>query len=283
MTMPNPSRVLVNGGATDEVSSLDRGLLYGDGLFETIAVQDGRPRFWRRHLARLRAGCERLGISQPVEDRLREEADALVAGVDRGVLKLIVTRGCGGRGYRSEIPLHPTRILQLHPWPDYPGHCQVSGVRVRLCHQRLGHIPALAGIKHLNRLEQVLARMEWDDPAIMEGVLLDTDGRLVEGTMSNLFMIRDGVLMTPALDRCGVAGVLRGVVLELAAGLMPVQVGALQPDDLRTADEAFLTNSLIGIWPVSAFEDHSYSRGILTHRLQERLTNLRSDGEAWPN
>jgi 4-amino-4-deoxychorismate lyase len=117
----------------------------------------------------------------------------------------------------------------------------------------------------------------------MEGVLRDTDGCLVEGTMSNLFMIRDGVLMTPALDRCGVAGVLRGVVLELAAGLMPVQVRALQPDDLRTADEVFLTNSLIGIWPVSAFEDHSYSRGILTHRLQERLTNLRSDGEAWPN
>ena len=283
MKEPDHCRVLVNGAVTDALSSLDRGLLYGDGLFETIAVQDGQPRFWRRHLARLSAGCERLGIPSPTEYCLREEADALAAGSERGVLKLIVTRGCGGRGYRPETPAHPTRILQLHPWPDYPAQCQESGVRVRLCRQRLGHLPALAGIKHLNRLEQVLARMEWDDPAIMEGLLLDTGGHLVEGTMSNLFMIRDGVLMTPALDRCGVAGVLRGVVLELAVGLMPVQVRALRPDDLRTADEAFLTNSLIGIWPDSAFEDHSYSRGILTHRLQERLTNLRSDGEAWPN
>lgn len=276
-------RVLVNGAATEGLSSLDRGLLYGDGLFETLAVQNGQPRFWRRHLARLRAGCERLGIPQPAEDLLREEADTLVAGIDCGVLKLIVTRGCGGRGYRPDTVVHPTRILQLHPWPDYPEHFQDSGVRLRLCRHRLGHTPSLAGIKHLNRLDQVLARMEWNDPAIMEGLLLDTDGCLVEGTMSNLFMIREGVLMTPSLDCCGVAGVMRGIVLELAAGLMPVQERQLGPDELRTMDEVFLTNSLIGIWPVTAFEDHGYPRGILTRRLQERLARVPSDDEAWLN
>jgi 4-amino-4-deoxychorismate lyase len=277
-------RVLINGQACDSVSSLDRGLLYGDGLFETIAVDNGTPRFWRRHLARLFAGCARLGILPPPGTQLLEEAGALVTGVDRGVLKLIVTRGCGGRGYHPADATTPTRILQLHPWPDYAEHCGRSGIRMRLCRLRLGHAPTLAGIKHLNRLEQVLARAEWGDPAIMEGLLLDEEERVVEGTMSNVFAIGNGVLMTPALDRCGVAGVLRTVVMELAAGLpIPVQVGRLGLDDLRTADEVFLTNSLIGIWPVTAFEDRSYPSGILTRRLQERLANLPSDGEAWLN
>jgi len=284
MTGRGQSSVLVNGQASDDISSLDRGLLYGDGVFETIAVQDGRPRFWLRHLARLAAGCTRLGIPSPRGTLLLEEAQGLIADVHRGVLKLIVTRGCGGRGYRPESTAHATRIVQLHPWPEYPGCCAHAGVRLRLCRLRLGHAPALAGIKHLNRLEQVLARAEWSDPDIMEGVLLDAEGRLVEGTMSNLFLARDGVLMTPALDRCGVAGVLRTVVLELAAGeAVPVQVRSLGLDELRGADEVFLTNSLIGIWPVNAFEDRAYPLGALTRRLQERLANLSSDGEAWLN
>jgi 4-amino-4-deoxychorismate lyase len=284
MMAGNHSRVLVNGTPIDCVSSHDRGLLYGDGVFETIAVQDGRPRFWWRHLARLRAGCERLHIPKPPQDRLLEEAGTLVAGVEHGVLKLVVTRGCGGRGYRPGDPVQPTRILQLHPWPGYPRHCQNPGVRVRLCQLRLGHTPALAGIKHLNRLEQVLARAEWDDPAIMEGLLLDADDRLVAGTTSNLFMVRDGVLMTPVLDRCGVAGIQRTVVLELAAEMrIPAEIREFGVDDLRSADEAFLTNSLIGIWPVTAFEERGYPPGTLTRRLQEQLADLPSDGEAWLN
>ena len=275
---------MINGQATDGISSLDRGLLYGDGVFETIAVEEEQPRFWLRHLARLGSGCERLGIPQPEGRRLLEEALAVIPGITRGVLKIIVTRGCAGRGYRPPADAIPTRIIQLHPWPDYPETCRGSGVRVRLCRQRLGHNPALAGIKHLNRLEQVLARREWDDSGIHEGLLLDGDGCLVEGTMSNLFLIRDRVLMTPDLSRCGVAGILRSVVMELAANVpMPVEVRTLGLDDLQKADEVFLTNSIIGIWPVNAFEDRSYGRGALTCRLQELLKDLSSDGEAWLN
>jgi 4-amino-4-deoxychorismate lyase len=284
MTSGDHQPVLINGRATDAISSLDRGLWYGDGVFETIAVQDGRPRFWLRHLARLTAGCGRLGIPRPEGQCLLDEALKLIPDVDRGVLRIIVTRGCGGRGYRPAGTAPPTRVMQLHPWPDYPERCRVSGVRVRLCRLRLGQNPALAGIKHLNRLEQVLARAEWDDPAIMEGLLLDGEGRLVEGTMSNLFLIRDGVLMTPDLNRCGVAGVLRTVVMELAVGVsMPLRVGAFGLDDLGEADEVFLTNSLIGIWPVIAIEKRAYPKGDLTHRLQELLADLASDGEAWLN
>jgi 4-amino-4-deoxychorismate lyase len=277
-------RVVINGQAVDGISTLDRGLLYGDGVFETIAVEAGRPRFWLRHLARLSAGCERLGIPMPEGKRLLEESQPVISGVNRGVLKIIVTRGCAGRGYRPADDVIPTRIIQLHPWPDYPGTCHGSGVRVRLCRQRLGHNPALAGIKHLNRLEQVLARGEWDDPGIHEGLQLDGDGCLVEGTMSNLFLIRDRGLMTPDLSRCGVAGILRTVVMELAARVpLPLQVRALGLDDLREADEVFLTNSIIGIWPVIAVEDRPYRRGAFTCRLQELLKDLLSDGEAWLN
>jgi 4-amino-4-deoxychorismate lyase len=281
--MTNPP-MLINGQGSVGISSLDRGLLYGDGVFETIAVEHGRPRFWLRHLARLVAGCERLGIPQPEGSVLLEESLTLLAGTERGVLKIIVTRGQGGRGYRPAADTFPTRIIQLHPWPDYPEICHGSGVRVRLCRQRLGHNPALAGIKHLNRLEQVLARGEWDDPGILEGLLLDEDEHPVEGTMSNLFIIRDRILMTPELVRCGVAGILRTVVMEMAASVpMPLQVRALELDDLWGADEVFLTNSLIGIWPVIAIEDHTYCKGALTHRLQELLSDMPVDGEAWLN
>ncbi len=275
---------MINGEATDCLSSMDRGLLYGDGVFETLVVEDGRPRFWLRHIARLHAGCARLGIPHPEENRLLEESLPVISGVDRGVLKIIVTRGGGGRGYQPAAGVSPTRIIQLHPWPDYPETCRGSGVRVRLCRQRLACNPALAGIKHLNRLEQVIARREWNDPGIMEGLLLDGDDRLAEGTMSNLFLIRNRVLMTPGLVRCGVAGILRTVVMELAARVpMQVQVKALGLDDLWGADEVFLTNSIIGIWPVIAVDGHPFRRGALTQRLQELLAELPSDGETWLN
>jgi 4-amino-4-deoxychorismate lyase len=284
MTSPDSPPVLINGQASAGISSLDRGLLYGDGLFETIAVEHERPRFWLRHLARLVAGCERLGIPRPEGSVLLEESLALITGVERGVIKIIVTRGQGGRGYRPAADTFPTRIIQLHPWPEYPETCHGSGVRVRLCRQRLGRNPELAGIKHLNRLEQVLARGEWDDPGILEGLLLDEDEHPVAGTMSNLFIIRGRVLMTPELVRSGVAGILRTVVMELAASMpMPLQVRALGLDDLREADEVFLTNSLIGIWPVIAVDDRPYRKGALTCRLQELLKDLSSDGEAWLN
>lgn len=284
MTTRGSPPVLINGQATDRLSSLDRGLLYGDGVFETIAVEGGRPRFWMRHLARLHAGCGRLGIPLPEASRLLQESLSLGSGSDREVLKIIVTRGCGGRGYRPADIVAPTRIVQLHPWPDYPETCREAGIRVRLCHQRLGQNPTLAGVKHLNRLEQVIARGEWDDPGIREGLLLDTDEHLVAGTMSNLFLVRDRVLMTPELVRCGVAGILRTVVMEQAARVpMQLQVKALGLDDLWGADEVFLTNSLIGIWPVAAIEDRRYPVGVLTRRLQELLADLPSDGEAWLN
>jgi 4-amino-4-deoxychorismate lyase len=257
MTTPNrtPNRplfdALIDGVPADAIPVADRGLQYGDGLFETIAVVNGDPCLWGRHLARLRAGCARLAIPPPPDDQLTTEALRLTRGIDRAVLKVIVTRGDGGRGYRPAVTPKPRRILGLGPWPSHPDAWATQGVRVRYCRTRLSHQPLLAGLKHLNRLEQVLARAEWDDPAVPEGLMLDSDGLVVEGTQSNVFAVAGGRLLTPLLDQCGVAGVVRDLVLAQARALgLAVVEAALEPALIEAADALFLTSSLIGIWPV---------------------------------
>jgi len=284
MVVNSDFSVLVNGKPVDCVSSLDRGLLFGDGVFETIAVTDGEPCLWSRHLRRLGEGCRCLHLPVPDEVLLRGEAEELLNGHVTGVLKIIVTRGAGGRGYRLPGKTQPTRVLQRHPWPDFPPECADQGVRVRLCTTRLGRNPQLAGIKHLNRLEQVLARREWDDPGIREGLLLDEAGNVIEGTMSNLFAVNGETLVTPDLTRCGVAGIMRTVVLEQADGLgFDVSVRPLQRADVEQSDELFLTNSLIGIWPVISLDKRTWNVGPVTRQLQGCLESLKTEGTAWRN
>ncbi len=265
----NSQVTMVNGHADDCLSTQDRGLLYGDGLFETIAVENGRARYWSRHLARLRDGCDRLGIKRPDTALLEAETATLCREADRAVLKIIITRGSGGRGYRPVATAMPTRILQLHPYPFWPADYAQDGVSVRVCSLRMGCNPQLAGIKHLNRLEQVLARAEWDDPAVGEGLMQDQHAYLIEGTMSNVFLVKDGVLLTPELKRCGVAGITRALLLELAkqAGIVTV-VRDITMDELAGADEILLCNSVIGIWPVIRIDDHRYPAGTMTRSLQ---------------
>jgi 4-amino-4-deoxychorismate lyase len=273
---------LINGVVVDRIDAGDRGLLYGDGLFETMAVRNGQVSSWPRHMARLLAGCERLGIPAVDPDQLSRESRELLAGIRQGVLKLIVTRGSGGRGYRIPEKILPRRILQLHPWPDFPATASDEGVAVRLCAIRLCHNPVLAGIKHLNRLEQVLARREWDNPQIGEGLLLDVAGCLVEGTMSNLFLVRDQVLLTPDLSCCGVAGIMRSIILECAEQLsLTAEIRALDIADLKAADEVFICNSLIGIWPVIAIDGRPYPKGAITSQIQQRMQAAEDNGSAW--
>lgn len=266
--------ILINGQAGDSVSAFDRGLQYGDGLFETIAVRDGAPRLWDRHMARLADGCRRLRLPEPDRDTLAREAAQLCAGTARAVLKLVITRGPGTRGYRI-TPADPetaaaraTRIVMLLPAPERAAQDYRDGIALRLCTTRLGSNPALAGIKHLNRLEQVLARDEWDDPEVREGLMRDRDGALIAGTMSNLFVVTGGAVRTPALGECGVAGVMRGFVMDAAPALgIAVSEGRLTVDALDTADEIFMCNSLIGIWPVRRFEARTFAIGPVTRQL----------------
>lgn len=264
--------ILINGQETGQISVLDRGFQYGDGLFETIHVVDGRPMRWQRHMTRLMSGCERLGIPVPDQATLETEAEKRCNGVTEGVLKLTVTRGAGGRGYAMASPVSPTRVLALFPMPTYPEAHRTKGVKVRICETRLGENPSLAGIKHLNRLEQVLARAEWDDPDVSEGLMLDNNNNVIEGTMSNLFCVQDGVLLTPELSRCGVRGITRDRILLSAekAGI-PAKEAQLAIEDLYNAQELFLSNSLVGIWPVKQLEKNEYSAGPITKQLMTAL------------
>lgn len=265
--------ILVNGAPVDSIAVSDRGLQYGDGLFETLAVYDGNPNLWKRHLKRLAVGCERLGIPMPDSGVLWDEAERVCTGMRRGVLKLIITRGSGGRGYRPPKSTHPTRIASAHPWPTYPDAWWHQGVTVRVCRQRLARSPRLAGIKHLNRLEQVLARSEWHDPLVAEGLMLDYDGRVIEGTQTNLFAVRHGRLMTPDLSEAGVQGIMRGLILDIGATLgFACDIGSVNLSDLFQAEELFLCNSLVGIWPVKRLEDAVFrTPGPLTAKLTKVL------------
>lgn len=267
--------MLINGESATQISGHDRGLHYGDGVFETLAVRDGRPLLWEQHLQRLGNGCVRLGIPMPAPALLASEAAQVCAGAVQGVLKIIVTRGVGARGYRVTAPVQATRLVALYPWPTWPDEYAQRGVRVRVCNTRLGSNPALAGLKHLNRLEQVLARSEWDDVSIAEGLMLDTAGHVIEGTMSNLFVVHDGQLLTPGLDSCGVAGIVRGVILELAARhAIACEITELDLQQVREADEILLCNSLIGVWPVRELDGVHYEPGPLTQRLTTYLAEM---------
>jgi 4-amino-4-deoxychorismate lyase len=263
---------LVNGEPTQCLDAADRGLQYGDGVFETLAVRDGTPGHWDRHLARLQEGCGRLGIEPPVPELLWREAHRVCGASARGVLKLIVTRGSGGRGYRAPKPSHPTRILSLHPWPDYPPQWARGGIAMRVCGTRWSLNQTLAGIKHLNRLEQVLARSEWDNPDIAEGLMLNTRDQVISGTMTNIFLAHDNALITPDLSECGIRGITRARVLEAAADLgMECRVAPLDLEQLRRAQELFVCNSIAGIWPVRRLERMSFPFGSVTRRLMKAL------------
>lgn len=268
--------ILINGQPADQISAQDRGLHYGDGLFETIAVKNGAPLLWDRHMLRLGLGCNRLSIEPPDSVLLRAETEQICADTERAVLKIIITRGAGVRGYRPS-PLTPhsspaTRIVARYPWPEWPQRFWQEGVRVRICQTPLGINPSLAGIKHLNRLEQVLARSEWDDPDIPEGLMLDQTGSVIEATQSNLFIVKGGRLLTPDLSASGVAGIMRACIIEIAARLsIPCAVTRLTLADVHSAEEGFLCNSLIGVWPIREIAGTVLKPGPVTALVYEHI------------
>ncbi|TRW89506.1 aminodeoxychorismate lyase [Candidatus Methylobacter oryzae] len=281
--------ILINGESKNHIEISDRGFQYGDGLFETIEVRDGQAVFLERHLERLNSGCQRLHIPFLDTELLRCEAGRLCREWTRGqhsfraVLKIIVTRGSGGRGYRQPDTIQPTRVLSLHPYPDYPQIYSEQGIVARICTSRLGLNPSLAGIKHLNRLEQVMARAEWNDSSIQEGLMLDFDEHVIEGTMTNLFYIKNNNLYTAILTQTGVAGIMRGVIMMLAAdhGLSVVE-HTFTKNQLLSADEVFVCNSIIGIWPVKQIERTYFSVGPVTRNIQiqlDRFINMELNNE----
>lgn len=269
--------ILINGVRKKYIEVTDRGFQYGDGLFETIEVREGLAVFLEYHLERLALGCVRLHIPFPGVELLSLEIGELCRSTDsaRAVLKIIVTRGSGGRGYRLPELIEPTRVISIHPHPDYPNNYSQSGIVARFCTTRLGLSPSLAGIKHLNRLEQILARAEWSDPDIQEGLMLDVNDHVIEGTMTNLFYVKKNSLYTAALTQTGVAGIMRRIIMLISVDCgVPVIEHQFTKDELLMADEVFVCNSIIGIWPIKRIAMTHFSPGMITKMIQLRLDRL---------
>ncbi len=265
----------VNGNPRGQIAADDRGLAYGDGLFETIAVRGGRARFLDRHLERLASAAGRLGIPCPDSDSLRADLVELAGPCARGVLKLILTRGSGPRGYAPPAAPRPTLLTGLLDGPALRPENYRLGVRTRLCRHIVARNPALAGMKTLNRLEQVVARREWSDPAIAEGLMSDEQGYLVGGTASNLFIVRGGALLTPSIAACGIRGIMRDLVIECARRQeIGVRETQIHRDTLPSSDELFLTNALIGLWPIAGVDSRAFRIGPVTRSLMSGLAQI---------
>lgn len=259
---------LVNGEANGHVSPLDRGLAYGDGVFRTLKVLAHKPTWWADHYAKLAYDCSRLSLACPDEDVLLREIRSVMQTDTDAIVKIMITRGPGARGYAMPQAAKTTRIVMAGPLPKVSD--PKADIQVRWCKLQLARQAQLAGIKHLNRLENVLARQEWTDPAIIEGLLCDDTGAVIGGTRSNLFAMRDGVLLSPDLTFSGVAGVTRARVIRAAKRHgVEVQVGRLDVDNILTADEVFLSNSIVGLWRVAVLDNVLWQSTAWTEQFRQ--------------
>jgi 4-amino-4-deoxychorismate lyase len=280
LKITRPDLSFVNGVAGETIPVTDRGLHYGDGLFETILCLDGKPVLEQRHLERLFRDAARLRISMdPVA--LAKELEILLAGISAlaisttGVLKIVLTRAQAMRGYAASREAGSQRLLQFYSGLSYP-KANRDGIRVALGDYHLPENPQLAGIKHLNRLDQVFAHTAIQKPFYQEALLCSTRGDVIEGTISNIFMVKGGMLLTPALDKAGVRGVMRDYLLDVVAPKLNLTccIERLLLDDVLAADELFVCNSVFGVWPVMALNVKQYAVGEITRQIQQEVNTL---------
>ncbi|MGH8231227.1 MAG: aminodeoxychorismate lyase [Steroidobacteraceae bacterium] len=264
--------VLIDGREGRHIDCSDRGLQYGDGLFETISCEAGQPRWLELHLQRLRSGCERLRL--PFQDYapLRTEIGALSQGSERCLVKVVVTRGLARRrGYAPSGDERPTRIVSRHDWPP-PVPSEAAGLRLGISPVTLGINPRLAGLKHLNRLEQVLAQQQRDAAREDEVLMSSSAGQVIGGSMSNVFFCDHSGWFTPALNDCGVAGIMRRLVREAAARLgMALPERAVALAELGGMRAAFVTNVRWGVQPVRQLAGRALPGDAQTQALREAI------------
>lgn len=257
---------LVNGEISRFVPTSNRGLNYGDGVFETMVVHHGTPRWWQAHMDRLGIGCKRLGMQMPQQAVLLREVKTASAGLASAVVKIVLTRQGQARGYGFEANSDCDRIISAHSMPENLSESVFKGCQARICDLRLAIQPALGGIKHLNRLEQILATAEDYDEGVSEGILLDHEDNVISAISANLFIVMGQRLLTPRLDRCGVRGVVRGKILSVFKSRSEQR--RIQPDFLREAHEVFICNSVRGVVPITRIDTQDYEIGPVTRELQ---------------
>ena len=259
--MAHNTTYLINGSLNASISPLDRGFAYGDGVFRTIKMVGGLPEHWPLHYQKLVADCAAINIVCPSAEILMDDLSQLFSDdaqiTDKvAVAKIIITRGEGNRGYTPPAITAPMRVVLRSDMPEYPQARFTDGVNLTVCETRLATQPKLAGIKHLNRLENVLARMEWHGAHvtndIAEGIMLDMQGNVIECTAANIFARFGDTLITPSLHQCGIAGITRQRIIELAHTLsLKVSIETFNLEKLLAADEVIICSSLYGAWQVN--------------------------------
>ena len=259
---------LINGQWQNDISASDRAIQFGDGCFTTARILSGLVIHQHDHLRRLQQACEVLLIPEINWQTLQQEMSLLASGVPDGVLKIILTRGTGGRGYSAHHCDNPTRILSVFPRPIFYDSWREQGIKLALSPIRLGQNPALAGIKHLNRLEQVLVRTHLEQTDAQEALVLDSDGRLVECCAANLFWRKGGRVFTPYVDKSGVNGIMRQRIMAcLENSVWRCQQVGEPLETLADADEVIVCNALMPIIPVRQAQNWHYPTGALYHFL----------------
>lgn len=256
----------VDGMEASLLAADDRGLAYGDGLFETLRVINGVVPLWSRHMRRLGEGCERLRIPMPDVDALLADVAAVTANLPDAVARITVTRGSGPRGYAASAVPVPRRVVTASAFLPPDETMIRDGIALFPCQTRLAMQPALAGIKHLNRLEQVLARAEWSDVAFADGLVMDTAGRVASAISANIFIVLNGQVMTPRVDQCGVAGIGRSLVLEWFADAREAE---LSPGMLAAASEVFISSAVRGMLAVCAIGTGRWYPGPVLRACQQ--------------
>ena len=276
------SKVLINGIASEYVSVTDRGLHYGDGVFETIACVGNTPVFIEQHLDRMESGARKLKIPFPDRQLFLDDINCLLRGSKSSstrIIKLILTRGAGKRGYRYETRQIPMRICMVSAWPGHVAHWREHGINARFCQTQVSLNPGLAGIKSLNRLDSVMASSELGT-TYHEGFLSDIDGNVIEGTMSNIFVVLNDALVTPDLSRCGINGIMREQIIDIAhMNNINVVTRNIKRDELLESREIFISNSVIGACVVKQLEQQFYSTDTMTKTIS-KILNRRIEADA---
>ncbi|MEM1410851.1 MAG: aminodeoxychorismate lyase [Pseudomonadota bacterium] len=257
---------LIDGEIANHVPADDRGIAYGDGVFETLPVIGGVPVLWQAHMDRLALGGQRLGLATPPQEVLLRELKTVAAGMPRCVVKVIVSRGSGGRGYAPPADAEPRRIVSAHDWPEELERDRQEGVEAMMCETRLALQPRLRGIKHLNRLEQVLGAAELATVPGVQGIQCNTEGFVISGVHANLFIVVGGQCLTPRMDRSGVHGVLRGLLLREHGAR--AERRRITQEFLLEADEVFFCSTLRGIVPLRRLGERHWDIGPVTREMQ---------------
>ncbi len=260
--------ILIDGKKQSKASIFNRNTQFGDGLFETCLVENKKLLFWSNHFERMKLGCDRLKISM-IDETLWlsdiKKAFSLMK-IDNCIVKLVLSRGESLRGYSYKDNIRPIRITIVS---ELKKNNQDKRFSLEFCNSGYNSNPKLAGIKHCNRLEQVLASASIK---VDDGIMLDENENVVSVTQGNIFCIQGNRLITPNLDKCGIEGTRRAVILKIAVDLgFDINIKNLSVAELLRSDEVFISNSIQGVGPVNQIEDFVYSKHKITEIISEAL------------